>query len=33
VEGEGSSRMRFPEPKSIEEAEANRRVTVRVTHY
>jgi hypothetical protein len=33
VEGEGSNRMRFPEPKSIEEAEANRRVTVRVTYY
>lgn len=33
VEGEGCQRMRFPEPKSIAEAEANRRVTVRVTHY
>jgi outer membrane protein OmpA-like peptidoglycan-associated protein len=33
VEGEGSQRMRFPEPKTVEEAEANRRVTVRVTHY
>ena len=33
VEGEGSRSMRFPEPKSIAEEEANRRVTVRVTHY
>lgn len=33
VEGQGSQRMRFPNPKTIEEAEANRRVTVRVTHY
>ena len=33
IEGEGSRMMRYPEPKSIEEAEANRRVTVRVTHY
>lgn len=33
VEGERGNRLRFPEPKSNEEAEANRRVTVRVTYY
>ena len=33
IEGRGSSQLRFTEPQTLEEAEANRRVTIRVTNY
>jgi outer membrane protein OmpA-like peptidoglycan-associated protein len=33
VEGRGSDQLRFPHPKTVEQAEANRRITIRVIDY